>query len=249
MYFKDLEKFLNDYFKIDQFKDYCPNGLQVQGSRVDINKVITGVTASQALIDKAIEKHADAIIVHHGYFWEGENKSIVNIKYQRLAKLIKNGIYLFGYHLPLDAHKDIGNNILLAKKLNLSDPIFFNTGSDPNIAIIVKCHLDLNNLNQLIEKKLNRKPMLIKANAQNKRIAICTGSAQDFIGYAQLAGADTFISGEITERTTHLARELGINYIAAGHHATEQEGIKAVTKLINNKFQIDCEFIDIHNPA
>ncbi|OIN83699.1 Nif3-like dinuclear metal center hexameric protein [Francisella sp. TX07-6608] len=248
MYFKELENYLNTYFAIEQFKDYCPNGLQVQGDR-DIKKVITAVTACQKLIDQAIAENADAIVVHHGYFWKGENYPIVGIKYQRIAKLIKNGIHLFGYHLPLDGHPEIGNNILLAKKLGLSNLKFFETGSKPNISIIGNCNLDLESFINLIESQLDRKPTVIAAKQQNNKVAICTGGAHDFIEYAYQAGADTFISGEISERTTHLAHELGINYIAAGHHATEKEGVKAIAELLKQKFNLETKFIDIANPA
>ncbi|AJI72930.1 conserved hypothetical protein [Francisella tularensis subsp. novicida GA99-3548] len=248
MYFKELENYLNTYFAIEQFKDYCPNGLQVQGDR-DIKKVITAVTACQKLIDQAIAENADAIVVHHGYFWKGENYPIVGIKYQRIAKLIKNGIHLFGYHLPLDGHPEIGNNILLAKKLNLTNIEFFETGSKPDISVIGNCNLDLESFINLIESQLDRKPTVIAAKQQNNKVAICTGGAQDFIEYAYQAGADTFISGEISERTTHLAHELGINYIAAGHHATEKEGVKAIAELLKQKFNLETKFIDIANPA
>jgi dinuclear metal center YbgI/SA1388 family protein len=248
MYFKDLENYLNNYFEINDYKDYAPNGLQIQGNR-DIKKVITGVTACQDLIDSAIQEDADAIVVHHGYFWKGESYPIVGMKYERIAKLIKNGIHLFGYHLPLDGHKDIGNNILLAKKLNLSNIKFFETGSKPNISVIADCDLNLTNFSKFIQEKLNRQPTVITSKNQNKKVAICTGGAQDFIEYAYDAGADTFISGEISERTTHIARELGINYIASGHHATEKEGVKAIAKLLEENFDLNTKFIDIDNPA
>ncbi|MFV9985278.1 MAG: Nif3-like dinuclear metal center hexameric protein [Francisella endosymbiont of Hyalomma asiaticum] len=248
MHFKKLENYLNNYFTIEQFKDCCPNGLQVQGDR-NIKKVITAVTACQKLIDQAITENADAIVVHHGYFWKGENYPITGIKYQRIAKLIKNGIHLFAYHLPLDGHSEIGNNILLANKLGLSNLEFFETGSKPDISVIGQCKLDLYDFSNLIENKLERKPTVIAVKQQNNKVAICTGSAQDFIEYAYQAGADTFISGEISERTTHLAYELGINYISAGHHATEKEGVKAIADLLKQKFDFETKFIDIANPA
>ncbi len=248
MNFKELENYLNNYFDIAQFKDYCPNGLQIQGDR-DIKKVVTGVTACQALINQAVKENADAIIVHHGYFWKGESYPIVGMKYERISKLIKNGLHLFGYHLPLDGHSKIGNNILLAKKLNLTNLEFFETGSKPDISVIGNCDLDLDSFSNLIENKLDKKPIVISTKQQNKKVAICTGGAQDYIEYAYQAGADTFISGEISERTTHTARELGINYIAAGHHATEKEGVKAIANLLKQEFTLDTKFIDISNPA
>ncbi|MBK2115001.1 Nif3-like dinuclear metal center hexameric protein [Francisella orientalis] len=231
-----------------QFKDYCPNGLQIQGDR-DIKKVVTGVTACQALIDQAVKENTDAIIVHHGYFWKGESYPIIGMKYERISKLIKNGIHLFGYHLPLDGHSKIGNNVLLAKKLNLTNLEFFETGSKPDISVIGNCDLDLDSFSNLIENKLDRKPTVIATKHQNKKVAICTGGAQDYIEYAYQAGASTFISGEISEKTTHTARELGINYIAAGHHATEKEGVKTIAELLKQEFALDTKFIDIDNPA
>ena len=248
MHFKDLENFLNKYFETNLYKDYAPNGLQVQGNR-DIKKVITGVTACEALIRKAIAENADAIVVHHGYFWKGESHPIVGMKYNRIAKLIQNGISLYGYHLPLDGHREIGNNILLAQKLGLTNLEFFETGSKPDISIIGDCSIGLDDFAKNIENILERKPTIIKANDANKKIAICTGGAQDYIEYAYNAGADTFISGEISERTTHTARELGINYISAGHHATEREGVKAIAKVLRERFNLDTKFIDIDNPA
>ncbi len=248
MHFKDLENFLNEYFDTNIYTDYAPNGLQIQGNRF-IKKVITGVTACEALIDRAIAENADAIVVHHGYFWKGEIYTIVGMKYNRIAKLIQNGISLYGYHLPLDGHADIGNNILLAQKLGLINIEFFKTGSKTDISVIGDCNTRLDDFGKLIENKLDRKPTIIKADDKNKKVAICTGGAQDFIEYAYKAGADTFISGEISERTTHTARELGINYIAAGHHATEKEGVKAIAELLKEKFGLDTTFIDIDNPA
>ncbi|KEI36032.1 Nif3-like dinuclear metal center hexameric protein [Allofrancisella frigidaquae] len=248
MHFKELEKFLNDYFEINAYKDYAPNGLQIQGSK-NIKKVITGVTACQALIDEAIYENADAIIVHHGYFWKGEDYPITGIKYQRIAKLIKNGIHLFAYHLPLDGHREIGNNVLLAQKLNLENISFFDTGVKPDISVIADCNLDLASFSKLIAKILGREPLVINTKSSNKKVAICTGGAQDFIEYAYNAGATTFISGEISERTPHIARELGINYIAAGHHATEKEGVKAIANLLEERLNLEAKFVDINNPA
>ena len=248
MHFKDLEFFLNKYFDISLYKDFSPNGLQIQGDR-DIEKVITGVTACQDLIDEAIAQNADAIIVHHGYFWKGESYPIVGMKYHRIAKIIKNGIHLFGYHLPLDGHKQIGNSIQLAKKLNLSNIEFFDTGSKPDISVIGDCNLNLNDFKNFISEKLNRTPIVVKGNDKNQKVAICTGGAQSFIEYAKNVGADTFISGEISEQTTHSARELGINYIAAGHHATEKEGVRAIANMLKKELNLEAKFVDIDNPA
>ncbi len=228
------------------YKDYCPNGLQIQGADT-IKKIVTGVTACQLLIDKAISKNADAIIVHHGFFWKGEEYPITGIKYNRISKLIKHDINLFGYHLPLDGNRNIGNNILLARKLGLTNIKFI--GDTPEINVIGDCSLSLEDFQNLIADRLDRTPTTIKFSESNTKVMICTGGAQDYITIAREYGADTFISGEISERTTHLARELGVNYIAAGHHATEKEGVKAISRLLNDKFNVECEFIDIDNPA
>ena len=248
MHFKELDNFLNSYLEVKKYKDYCPNGLQVQGNR-DIKKIVTGVTACEALIDKAIKQNADAIIVHHGFFWKGEAYPITGIKYNRISKLINNGIHLFAYHLPLDGHKELGNNILLAKRLGLTNIEFFSTGSDIDISVIGDCAVNLEQFATNIHNELDREPLVVKANDKNSRVAICTGGAQDYIEYAHQVGADTFISGEISERTTHTARELGINYISAGHHATEMFGAKALGELLSEKFNIKNIFININNPA
>ena len=182
-------------------------------------------------------------------FWKGENYPIIGMKYNRIAKLIQNGISLYGYHLPLDGHTKIGNNILLAQKLRLTNIEFFETGTKPDISVVGNCNLSLKDFTDEIETNLGHKPTIIKANNVNKRIAICTGGAQDYIEYAYNIGADTFISGEISERTTHTARELGINYVAAGHHATEKEGVKAIAELLKKELNLDAKFIDIDNPA
>jgi len=248
MHFKELDIFLNSHLDVKKYKDYCPNGLQVQGNR-EISKIITGVTACEALIDEAILQNADAIIVHHGFFWKGEEYSITGMKYNRISKLINSGIHLFAYHLPLDGHKELGNNILLAKKLGLTNIEFFSTGADIDISVIGDCMVNLEQFTRNIHNQLDREPLVIKANNKNNRVAICTGGAQDYIEYAHKSGADTFISGEISERTTHTARELGINYIAAGHHATEIFGVRALGEFLSERFYIKNTFININNPA
>ena len=252
MNFLELESFLKEYLQTDLFKDYCPNGLQVQGTK-DIKKIITGVTACQLLIDEAIKQKADAILVHHGYFWKGESYPITGIKYNRIAKLIKNDIHLFAYHLPLDANQNIGNNVSLAKLLGLGFEKSIPSNKSTDISIMTNNNTKYKTLEDfclLIEEKLNRKPLAIKGNNNDiKKVAICTGGAQDYIEMAYNCGADTFISGEISERTTHIARELGINYISAGHHATEKYGIQELGKIISEKFNLEHIFIDINNPA
>lgn len=245
----DLENYLNQLLKPEDFKDYCPNGLQVEGKKT-IKKIITGVTACQALIDQAIEKKADALVVHHGYFWGGENPCIIGMKKNRLAALLNNDINLFAYHLPLDAHVEFGNNVELAKKLNINvdinqervNPLLFNgTLNTPMSGEDFSAH---------INNALSHEPLFIPGR-KNKitKIAWCTGAAQDFIEEAHAMGVDAFLTGEVSERTVHFARENNIHFFAAGHHATEKYGIKALGNHLAEKFELACEFIDIENPV
>ncbi len=248
----ELEKVLNDLLKPALIKDYCPNGLQVEG-RSKINKIITGVSACQALIDRAIEEDADAILVHHGYFWRGEAPSIRGMKYRRIKALIENGINLYAYHLPLDVHPELGNNVQLGDLLGVNNRQSLE-GADPHL--LVMCGefikpLTPDALSALLENQLLRKPLLIESDDKKeiKKVAWCTGGGQDFIDLAAKQGIDAFISGEISERTTFSAREQGIHYYAAGHHATERYGIKALGEWLANYHNLETLFVDIDNPA
>ncbi len=247
---QQLEAWCNNYLLANEFKDYCPNGLQVDAA-VTIKKIVTGVTASEALIDKAIQKNADAILVHHGYFWKGEAQCIVGIKGKRIRKLLQNKVSLIAYHLPLDAHPKIGNNAQLANLLQFKNSEALYPQEKHSIGNIYSAqNLSITTLINKITTALNREPLHIAAgNDRFNRIAICTGAAQDMIEQAAQMGCDAFISGEISERTTHLARELGVDYFACGHHATEKGGIKALGELINKQLEIDVEFVDVTNPV
>lgn len=246
-----LKQYLAELLEIDAFKDYCPNGLQVLGKE-KITKIVSGVTACQALIDKAITLKADAILVHHGYFWRGENPVIDRMKQQRFKKLLSHDINLFAYHLPLDYHKELGNNAQLAKKLDwiIEDEL---PGKDkPHIGFIGKLRSSksADDLATDIKDKLNREPLLIRGGDHDiETIAWCTGGAQDWIDYAVEAGVDAFISGEASERTTHVARECGIHYFAAGHHATERFGAIALGNHLAEEFGVEHQFVDIDNPV
>jgi len=246
----DLAKYLADMLNITQYRDYCPNGLQVEG-RTEISTLITGVTASQALLEAAVEAGADAIIVHHGYFWRGEDARVVGPKHNRLKLLLTHDINLFAYHLPLDSHPELGNNAQLAQQLGLlADGRFgddslgwLGTVGDPAVTTAGE-------LAQLIERKLGRQPTLIGDPAQPLGpIAWCTGAAQNFLGDAIAAGASAYISGEISEPTVHLARESGVAYLAAGHHATERYGVQALGRHLAGHFGLQHRFIDIDNPV
>nr|WP_162902345.1 Nif3-like dinuclear metal center hexameric protein [Facilibium subflavum] len=246
----ELKRHLDEILAVNEIQDYCPNGLQVQGKK-EIQTIITGVTASLALIEKAIEMKADAIIVHHGYFWKNESYPITGMKYQRISQLIKHDINLFAYHLPLDIHPSCGNNAQLAKRLDLKVLGPFDTNTHPSYGIICQSTaISTDQLASNIEKVLDRAPLVVGPDKEQiSKIALCTGGAQDFIEQAFHAGAEVYISGEISERTTHIANELGITYIAAGHHATERYGINALGEHLAKQFKIDHHFIDINNPV
>ena len=258
-----LTDFCDEYLSAAAFKDYAPNGLQVDGGR-PIQRIVTGVTACEALIDAAIADKADAILVHHGYFWKGEPAPITGMKGQRIRKLMQHGISLIGYHLPLDAHPRIGNNAKLAEQLDMSIiGALYPTESHPVGNIATCTPQSAQSLITQITDALGRLPLHISAHYQTsdsnqsdtqnnrliERVGICTGGAQDMIEQAALMGCDAFISGEISERTTHIARELGIDYFACGHHATERGGIQALGDIIAQQFGLPVTFIDIDNPA
>lgn len=249
---KELDKYLADLLSVSSFKDYCPNGLQVQGRR-DLKKIVFGVTASQALIEKSIELDADAIIVHHGYFWKGENSCITGIKKDRLKLLLANEVNLYAYHLPLDCHAQLGNNVQLANLLGIK----ISGGLSPlpngqnlgNIGVLEKA-ISVEEFCEHLNNKLNRQPLVVGKKEKNiKTLAWCTGAAQDFIQLSKDLGADAYISGEISERTVHEANELGVTYFCAGHHATERGGVLALCEHLRHKFSIDCTFVDLDNPV
>jgi dinuclear metal center YbgI/SA1388 family protein len=242
----ELELFLDDYLKVADYKDYAPNGLQVEG-RSEINTIVTGVTASQALIDKAVELNADAILVHHGYFWKSEPQQIVGFKQKRIKTLLKHDINLFGYHLPLDGHDEVGNNVLLGKLWGLKE-------SQAPVGLVrigeLTTPLSIDEFKSKVDKSLNRESLHLTGGPDKiKTVAWCSGGAQGYIDQAVSLGADVYISGEVSEQTTHLAQECGIHYLAAGHHATERLGIKALGEYLADKFGLNCHFVDIPNPV
>ncbi|WP_279146476.1 Nif3-like dinuclear metal center hexameric protein [Photobacterium carnosum] len=247
-----LEALLNDFLSPHLMKDYCPNGLQIEGN-AEITKIITGVTACQALIDRAIAEHADAILVHHGFFWKGESAEIRGMKYRRIKALIENGINLYAYHLPLDVHQQVGNNVQLAQRLGLDISGGLEINNPRSIAIYGELDTPLTGeeFAVRIAMALQREPLHIGDNAPAliKKVGWCTGGGQDYIELAVEQGCDAFISGEVSERTTHIARELGIHYFAAGHHATERYGVKALGEWLAKEHGFDVEFIDINNPV
>ncbi|MFK5913232.1 MAG: Nif3-like dinuclear metal center hexameric protein [Woeseiaceae bacterium] len=247
---KKLLNYSNNVLEIERFKDYCPNGLQVEG-KAEINNIVSGVTASQALIDAAIEAKADVLLVHHGYFWKGEDATITGLKYQRIRKLIESGINLVAYHLPLDAHPLYGNNAKLAELLDLNIAGSFPSENDGvGMHGSLKQSLSALELSQKLDSILGQKPLHIgDEKAQINTIAWCSGAAQSYIESAAELGVDAFLTGEISEQTVHIARELGIQFFAAGHHATERFGVQALGEHLASHFGINHQFIDIPNPV
>ncbi|MDD8057961.1 MULTISPECIES: Nif3-like dinuclear metal center hexameric protein [Shewanella] len=247
---QDLTAYLNTFLNVSAFKDYAPNGLQVEG-KAQIRTIVTGVTACQALIEQAIAVNADAILVHHGFFWKNEPEVITGMKYRRIKALMDHDISLFGYHLPLDAHNGIGNNAQLAYQLGILSPRVCESVAQD---LLWHGHLEhpvtATEFSQLLNNVLKREPLHIGDNSKLiSTIAWCTGGAQDYIDQAAQMGVDAFISGEVSERTYHAAMEQGIHYFAAGHHATEQFGIKALGQHLASKFDLTHHFIDIVNPV
>ena len=247
---KDLLNYSNNVLEIERFRDYCPNGLQVEG-KTKIKKIVSGVTASQALIDAAIKEGADVLLVHHGYFWKGEDARIIGLKYKRVRSLIESGINLLAYHLPLDAHPLYGNNAKLAEILNLNIAGSFPSGSDAvGMYGTLKTPMSAADFSQKIASGLDREPLHIgDNNEQIHTIAWCSGAAQNYIEAAAELGVDAYLTGEVSEQTVHIAREHGLHFYAAGHHATERYGVQALAEHLAEHFDLDHEFIDIQNPV
>ena len=244
----ELAVYLDNLLEAARFRDYCPNGLQVEG-RAQIRKVVCGVTASQALLDAAVACDADAILVHHGYFWRGEDGRISGIRKARLATLLRHDINLLAYHLPLDAHAELGNNAQLARRLGWCVAGRF---AEQEIGFLgtLETPLPASQVAASLEHSLGR-AVILAGNPERmvSRLAWCTGGAQGYLEQAVAAGADIYVSGEISEQTVHLARESGVPYIAAGHHATERYGVKALGEHLAQHFGIACDYVDIDNPA
>lgn len=244
----ELELYLNDMLDIGRFKDYSPNGLQVEGRR-RIDKIATGVTASLAFLEAATQWGADAVLVHHGYFWRNETPQITGRKYRRIKQLIDNEINLFAYHLPLDDHPEVGNNAQLGARLGLIGDARFGADSLGWMTTL-PMPITLAHFAAQVEQTLGRAPLLIgDADAELRRIAWCTGAAQSYFEAAIDAGADVYLTGEISEQNTHIAYESGVAFLAAGHHATERYGVQALGAHLSERFDIEHLFIDIDNPV
>lgn len=246
MHCKDLVLTLNGFLRPELFKDYAPNGLQVQG-KSEIKKIVTAVTATQAVIDRAAELGADALLVHHGWFWRGENPCIVQTKYRRLKALMEADMSLIAYHLPLDAHLEIGNNALLGRILGAKNCLQV---GDSNLLWIGEIDsVTAHDLSLNISSALKRPALILgPENVEVKKVAWCSGAAENFFEEAIVAGAQAYISGEAAERSTHLARESAVPYLVCGHHAAERLGIQALGQWVESTTGIESIFIDDDNP-
>ncbi|SEI63856.1 Nif3-like dinuclear metal center hexameric protein [Achromobacter sp. NFACC18-2] len=250
-----LANWLDDTLQAARFKDYCPNGMQVEG-RSEVGHIITGVTASEALLRAAVERGADAVLVHHGWMWRNEDRRVIGTRRTRMALTLKNDLNLYAYHLPLDAHPTLGNNAQLARVLGLAparrdDGAPLTCGQDGLIWLGQATGVQtLGQLGERVAQSLGRQPLVVgDPDLPLEQIAWCTGGAQGMMGDAVDAGASAYITGEVSESTVHLARETGVGFIAAGHHATERYGVQALGQAVAEQFGIKVEFVDIDNPA
>ena len=245
---EELTRYLDDLLDSARFRDYCPNGLQVEGS-AEVRHIVAGVTASQLLVDTAIARGADTLLVHHGWFWRGEDGRIAGFRKARLQALLGNDINLFAYHLPLDGHAEFGNNAQLAKRLAWTVEGRFGE-QDIGWHGRTAETMTLAELTRRIAAGLCREPLVIGDEKRSvQRIAWCSGGAQSLFEAAIEQGVDVYVTGEISEQNVHLARESGVAYIAAGHHASERYGVQALAAHLAERFGLACEFVDIDNPV
>jgi len=246
----ELVQLCNQLLQPQLFKDYCPNGLQVEG-RSEVKKIVSGVTASRAFIEAAITEGADTLLVHHGLFWRGQDGSVTGWMKQRLALLLANDINLLAYHLPLDAHEQWGNNAMLGKHMGWQTLERFGDQRLGWLGAPIDGVTSPDSLQTSLENKLGREAIVVIPDLARpiKRIAWCTGGAQSWFEAAIAAGADAFVTGEISEPQAHLAQETGVAFFACGHHATERYGAPAFASHVASELGLAHQFIDISNPA
>ncbi|MDX8386457.1 MAG: Nif3-like dinuclear metal center hexameric protein [Gallionella sp.] len=248
MLLEELRDYNASLLQTGLFKDYCPNGLQVEG-RTEVKRIATGVTASQQVLDEAIAWGADAILVHHGYFWRNEDAAITGLKKKRIGQLLRNDVSLLAYHLPLDAHAELGNNAQLGKLLGFNAQGRF---GDQDIVWLgeLESPQPLAQFSKQIEHDLQRTPLIIGNSTKSiRKVAWCTGGAQGYFEAAIAQGVDAYITGEVSEQNYHLSCETGVAFISAGHHATERYGIQALGAHLAEKFGLEHQFFDQDNPV
>lgn len=248
MLLNEIRDYIASLLEISRFRDYCPNGVQVEG-RSQVRRIASGVTASQSLLEAASAWGADAILVHHGYFWRNEDASVTGIKKRRIAHLLQHDISLLAYHLPLDAHAELGNNAQLGRRLGFVEQGRF---GEQDIACYGQL-ADAQPLSQLaghIAHSLQRTPQTIgEGDRIIRRVAWCTGAAQGYFDAAVALGVDAFLTGEISEQNVHVARETGVAFISAGHHATERYGVQALGEHLAVHCGVEHRFFDCDNPV
>jgi len=244
----EVESFLQTLLRPDSFRDYGPNGLQVEGAR-EVRRIVSGVTASLAFIDAAIDAGADTLLVHHGLFWRGQDGRLTGWLKARVKRLLANDVNLFAYHLPLDAHAEFGNNAQFGRRLQLVADARF---GEQELGFIGDAGTAASaaQLAGRVEQALQRQPICVAGDGRVlRRIGWCTGGAHGYFEAAIAAGADAFVTGEISEPQAHLARETGVGFIACGHHASERYGAPAVAAQVAERFGLEHRFIEIDNPA
>jgi dinuclear metal center YbgI/SA1388 family protein len=248
MQLNELRDYIGSLLTASRFRDYCPNGVQVEG-RAEVLRIATAVSASQAVLQEATAWGADALIVHHGYFWRSEDAAIVGIKKRRIAHLLQHDISLLAYHLPLDAHPELGNNAQLGKRMGWIEQGRFSEQDIASYGALPQAQT-LAQLAAQIGEKLQRVPQVIgDPNRSISRIAWCSGGAQGYFEQAIALGVDAFMTGEISEQNVHVARETGVAFIAAGHHATERYGVQALGEHLVAQFGLAHRFFDQDNPV
>lgn len=247
---KQIIQWCDQTLNTHEFKDYAPNGLQIEG-KSEVQKILCAVTASQEAIDAAIAQNADLLLVHHGYFWKGEPYPITGMRGKRIKSLIQHDISLVGYHLPLDSHPSLGNNAAIAECLALENLQALDPSERHPIGNIgfLKQAMSATEFRDYLTARLGFKTIHLPAEkSQIQKVGFCTGAAQDFIGKAAEQGCDAFISGEVSERTYYEAKELGVHYYACGHHATERYGVQRLAKAISEQFNIEYSYFELNNP-
>lgn len=249
MQLQELENYIQQLLQSWRFRDYCPNGLQFEGRR-EVRRLITGVSANMDLLQAAVDLKADAILVHHGWFWKNEDACITGIKRRRIGLLAQHDISLLAWHLPLDAHPELGNNAQLARQLGLT--LERTTGEQDLLCIGAADQVrTLAQWRELLLERLGQAPLVIGTDEQRpvRRVAWCTGAAQSWFAQAISLGVDAFITGEISEPMVHLARESGVTYLACGHHATERYGVQALGRHLADTFGIEHQYVEIASPV
>lgn len=247
----ELVKWCDQTLSASEFKDYAPNGLQIEGNP-QVQNIVSAVTASESAIDAAIELNADVLLVHHGYFWKGEPYPITGMRGRRIKKLIQHNISLLAYHLPLDAHPVLGNNAAIAKKLNFKNIQALDESERHPIGNIgtLEQAMSAEDFKAVLQQNFDFNIVHLPANKPLiQKVGFCTGAAQDFIAKAALQNCDAYLSGEISERTFYEAQELNVHYFACGHHATERYGVQSLGQAIAQHFSLKHTYVELNNPV